>query len=479
MTSLKQIVCGLLCACLACVDGTEIASGDAGTDAPAFDGEAPDVPGTDTSVPRTGWPVTFGGELPDLATDLAVDDAGNLYVAGTYSSPAMFGDTVLSGGSGGSFVASYTSAGELRWVESVGTRSSIVQDRVHVAVSGDQVIVAANFNNTVSRDGETLEPVDADFLLAAFSTTDGSFQWWTHEGGANDQRILDLLVDGSGDIYVSGEYTETATIGGTALNGERFAGVIAAYNSAGEFRWVRSPSNGQSGPLAALTMNGADLIVSGEFLSAAPSLMIEGTPLGGEFGDTYLLALSTDNEVRWARESAQGGVEVRQMVSVGGSTFAVASFRGAAVVGGETYITTGTYDVLVMAFDASGNAMWARSYGSDDLAPIDHGTGIATDGTNVFVTGQVAGVIDFGGGELDPTPFMGNYNAFVLELSTSGDYAWSTAFATSAQDGSTESIAVHAGEVYLAAPFTRTLDIGGTMVEALGWEDGVVTRVDR
>ncbi|MEM9071706.1 MAG: hypothetical protein AAGE52_24570, partial [Myxococcota bacterium] len=196
-------------------------------------------------------------------------------------------------------------------------------------------------------------------------------------------------------------------------------------------------------------------------------------------GDVYLLALSTDNEVRWAREAAQGGVQVREMVSVGGSTFAVASYRGAAVVGDETFVTSGTFDVLVMAFDATGTPQWGRSYGSDDLAPIDHGTGIATDGTNLIVTGQVAGAIDFGGGELDPTPFMSNYNAFVLELSTTGDYVWSTAFGTSAQDGSTESIAVHAGEVYLAAPFTRSLEIGGTMLDALGWEDGVLTRVER
>ncbi|MEM9075350.1 MAG: hypothetical protein AAGE52_43035, partial [Myxococcota bacterium] len=418
MSILKQLVGALLCACacVACVNGTEIAADDAGADARRVDGGSPDAPpGTDAMVPRTGWPVSFGGESPDLTTDLAVDDAGNLYVAGTYSSPATFGDTVLTGGFGEAFVASYTSEGALRWVEAIGTRSSIVGDRVHVAVSGDQVVVAANFNNSLTRDGETLEPVGADILVAAFSAADGSFRWWVQEGGANDQRALDLLADSSG-IYVAGEFTEVATIGGTSLSGERFAGVVAAYDSSGAFRWVRAPAEGASGPLTALTRSGDALLAAGEFLGGESTITVGGTPLTGEFGDVYLLALSTDNEVRWAREAAQGGVQVREMVSVGGSTFAVASFRGAAVVGDETFVTSGTFDVLVMAFDATGTPQWGRSYGSDDLAPIDHGTGIATDGTNLFVTGQVAGAIDFGGGELDPTPFMSNYNAFVLEL---------------------------------------------------------------
>src|SRR6266511_2802468 len=66
------------------------------------------------------WAVSMGGPFSDSAAGVAVDGAGNCFVAGAFQGPATFGLTNLSSmGENNSFLAKFTPDGSFLWVAQI------------------------------------------------------------------------------------------------------------------------------------------------------------------------------------------------------------------------------------------------------------------------------------------------------------------------------------------------------------------------
>ncbi len=74
-----------------------------------------------------GWAFSLGNTGSDFAEDIAVDAAGNVYMTGYFTDTVDFdpseSEALLSSTSGRSFVASYSSAGELNWAKQFNCKS--------------------------------------------------------------------------------------------------------------------------------------------------------------------------------------------------------------------------------------------------------------------------------------------------------------------------------------------------------------------
>ncbi len=479
-------VTGLAFGALACSNTSEIATEDGGVDgaidAPMMDGTIPtDGAPLDAASGSVAWVQQFGGAVTDLPTDMAADADGNLYIAGYLSSPARFGDTMTAGGARESFLASYTSDGNFRWVEVLGSRSTFIQNRVHLAVSGDQVVVAADFVGTASHDGDMLTSAgETDILLAAFDTATGDINWWLQDGGANEEQVRDLIADEDGNVYVAAQFNDSTELSGTDFTGNRNAGLIASYTRGGMFRWALAPGEGRSGPIQAAAVGGDRV----HFVCESPTeagVVIEGQDISGSFGETYVLTLNMDGTVREANPLSRGGLLTAWSLIAppAGPLVLTGGLSGSTMVGTLSLAADRSSDVIVVAFDQDGDGLWGRTHGSDDIAPIDRGHSLAEgpDG-RIVVTGSATGAINLGGGELNPAPFMGGHHAFVLVLSNTGDHVWSTAFPSDAQDGQGTSVVYRPdGDIFLAAPFTGGAEWGGIVTESAGWEDGALIRL--
>ena len=119
--------------------------------------------------------------------------------------------------------------------------------------------------------------------------------------------------------------------------------------------------------------------------------------------------------------------------------------------------TTGQGDFAVTKFDLNGNFVWVKSFGgtSNDAA-----RSIALDvNGNIYVTGHFQGTCDF-----DPSlgtsnlTSVGNNDAFVLKLNSSGDLLWVKNIGSSGDDRG-YSLKVDAlGNVYSTGQFFSTAD---------------------
>ncbi|MES2514725.1 MAG: T9SS type A sorting domain-containing protein [Bacteroidota bacterium] len=246
------------------------------------------------------WSKGIGGISTDRAQDVATDPTGNVYIMGGYQGPTDFGGIILSGS--GSFVAKYSSLGNLLWAHPIDTLQGTYGMRITVSDSGT-IFIAGNLLSQTDFGCAVLNKgiYDTQFILRydsngvcqwvqsfitpfAFDiTTDknncvyltgvvmgqGTFgtntilshgsqdifiakcnangTWaWAHSIGSNDfDQGTGITADNYGHIYCTGYFKHTATFGSYTLTSQSDSDIfIACYDSAGNCLWAKKPGGG-------------------------------------------------------------------------------------------------------------------------------------------------------------------------------------------------------------------------------------------
>lgn len=195
---------------------------------------------------------------------------------------------------------------------------------------------------------------------------------WLVTGAENgNENILSAVTDKSGNIYVTGTYSNDVTLGTFALNnhGGGTDILIAKLDPDGNFLWATSAGG-----------------------------------IGADLGADLVLDIT-------------------------GNLYVVGSFSDTAKFGSLPALkSAGASDIFVAALDAKGDFLWAVPAGSAVDAPDsgeDHGWGISADGAgHLYITGDYAGVGSFGG--IQKTA-KGTAEAYVAQLDqATGKFNWVT-----------------------------------------------------
>jgi hypothetical protein len=150
-------------------------------------------------------------------------------------------------------------------------------------------------------------------------------------------------------------------------------------------------------------------------------------------------------------------------------------------VGTSNLTSAGSSDVFVSKLDASGNLLWAKSFGA---AAADAGLSIAVDSTgNVYTTGFFASTVDFdpGAGTTNLTT-AGSSDVFISKLDASGNLVFAKRFGGGISDLG-YSIAVDStGNIYTTGFFQDTVDFdpsaGTTNLTTAGLSDVFISKLD-
>ncbi|MCL5098217.1 MAG: SBBP repeat-containing protein [Candidatus Omnitrophica bacterium] len=197
------------------------------------------------------WEKKIGANYFNVGLGVGVDDADNVYVTGHFQDTNLFGPNTISGH--GMFLVKYDEAGNLIWVRqaqdaSVAGMAVDNQGNIHLAGS---FYSSATFG-TISLTGNT--GVQNGFV--AKHDTSGKALWAkairsssAGSGGVYSQYVSprSIAVDGAGNCYATGNFMNVAVFGTISLtnyitpdeaspNQDCF---IAKYNSEGDFLWVR------------------------------------------------------------------------------------------------------------------------------------------------------------------------------------------------------------------------------------------------
>ena len=331
------------------------------------------------------WAKRAGGTSFDGGQGIALDGSGNSYVTGTFVDSATFGPgetnetTLTSAGLIDIFVAKYDASGDLVWAKPAGGTGSDFGLGIAVDGSGNSYATGFFDGSATFGPGETnettLTSTGSDEIFVAKYDASGDLVWAKRAGGASFDQGQGIAVDGSGNSYVTGDFFGSPTFGPGETNE------------------------------TTLTSAGGD--------------------------DIFVTKYDASGDLVWAKQAGGTGLDEGNGIAVDGSgnSYVVGNFNGSATFGpGETNETTltstGSGEIFVAKYDASGDLVWAKRAGG---ISFDQGRGIAVDGSgNSYVTGDFVGSATFGPGETNETTLTaaGGTDIVVAKYDASGDLVW-------------------------------------------------------
>ncbi len=186
------------------------------------------------------------------------------------------------------------------------------------------------------------------------------------------------------------------------------------------------------------------------------------TSYGG--GDIILMKSDADGNFLWARQIGGSESDAAFDIQIGadGNILLAGAFRANADFdpGDGVFNLTSYYgyDAFVAKYDASGNFIWAKQIGGN--SDFDQATSLTIDPAtgNIFATGVFGASIDF-----DPGPGVfaltaGLYDAFILKLTSDGDFIWAGQVGGDGFDAGNSLILDAAGNIIVAGIFELTAD---------------------
>jgi len=372
----------------------------------------------------------FGGTSSDVAESVAIDGAGNTFVAGTFEGSIDFGNgvAITSAGDSDAFVVMFDAEGTPQWARRAGTdvfndfgEAVAVDSDLFDSDPAEGVYMAGTFTGIATFDGganpDTTITTFSDFdaFLAKYDIN-GDLQWVERVGGVEQDVANSVAVTPEGsDVYLIGSFTGEAEAGDTTLVGSGSSDAyLARFTPDGDLVWARSAggTSSDSGYDVAVTIEG-DAYAVGQFSSVIQfddDVALQSVGLS----DIFIVRYGDDGDVVWAERlggsegdfvrgvalSSQGYVEAEPtIVFVGGS------FSDTIIAGPDVLTSAGFTDVLAAALDAEGNVLWGRRGGgpafdfAEDVqtfppyaVPV---RGDQPTRTPVYVTGYIDGDTSF------------------------------------------------------------------------------------
>ncbi len=249
---------------------------------------------------------------------IALDDADNIYLAGSFKSTVDFDPgwndyNVTTSGNHDAFLAKYNWSGTLVWVKTWG--GTAYDYNTTVCVTGNSnVICGGSFEDEVDFDPGSNEVTavsngENDVYLCSY-TSDGEFNWVQTWGNENHDYILGRLGCNSGQIYTTGDFEGVIDLdpGPVIYNvgsvdtagwyvckfsesGQLLSSVLFEYDDPSDF-WIRD-----------IAVSDHTIGLCGSYRGTIDFVPGNGTEIRPLFTGSgkFLLTLTSESDVNWIR----------------------------------------------------------------------------------------------------------------------------------------------------------------------------------
>lgn len=235
------------------------------------------------------WARSLGGPGEQQAHGINPDRKGNVLVTGEFEGTSLFGSRRLdsAGTNPDVYLAKLDTRGRVRWAESFGGGDTEIGRGVDADAKGN-VYFGGEFAGAIQLGQATLTSRGADDSFLAKATPGGRLLWAIDIGGAGDEIGPEVEVDDAGNSYITGSFTQSATIGQftMATTGVRGA-YVAKVSPRGRVLWVVQSTASPYATLGTVSLGPKTVNVQGQFIR---SLGFGAFNLTGVQGVDYFVA---------------------------------------------------------------------------------------------------------------------------------------------------------------------------------------------
>jgi Beta-propeller repeat len=354
------------------------------------------------SAGQEQWVRTYGGTGNDTAVAIAVDDSGNVYVTGSvldaesdydyvtikynsagdeqwvapYNGPGngsdsakaivvdKSGNVYLTGTSHASAndidyaTIKYDSAGQEQWVARYNGPGDSDDDAFALTIDG--------LGNVYVTGGSTGGAISPDYATVKYNSA-GQEQWVArHDGFGNYDYATDIVVDDSGNVFVTGD-----SIGSNGL----FDYLTIRYDAAGQEQWTTRYEGTGNGDNFAVALG----------IDDSGNVYVTGQSPGAKNYDAATLKYDSAGQEQWVARYDGGFDDYANALAVDNS--------------GSVYVTGSTvspdpdfnFNFATIKYNPLGQEEWVTTY--DGPVNLDDSAAAITvdDSGNVYVTGGSTG----------------------------------------------------------------------------------------
>jgi hypothetical protein len=420
------------------------------------------------------WATQAGGIDWEETYSITNDEVGNTYVVGNFHGTAFFGSYSITSDIGGdTFVAKMDINGDWIWV----TQTIGLGDDNALGITLDNagnIILTGNFQETTNFGNLTLSSCGDYDIFVAKLDCDGNWIWATQAGGADVDSGYKVSTDNSGNLYVVGYFSQTATFGNHSVSSEGSDDVfVAQLDSDGNWNWVAGAGGDVTDYGLGITTNNEGLsYITGQFgdtaFFGANSITCNG------WYDIFVAQIDEFGNWIWATQAGGPMLERSYGIAIDNvdNIYISGHFQDTAIFGEDTLISDGSDDVFVSKLSSDGNWMWSRRAGSVDS---DRCFALQLDyENNPLVTGYIENTAMFGN---NTVTFTGMRDIFVAALTQDGEWNWAIQAGGSNVDSGHDISIDTEGNFFVTGIFSSTAQFGINSITSMGEQDIFIAKL--
>jgi len=382
------------------------------------------------------WTLQFEGNsaFADII-GMSTDQYGFFYVYG-YASNTLdyFGHTINKG----LFLAKQSTTGDVLWLKQFPDvygehdyGSYLVTDTL-----SENVYITGNFfEPLVIPDGSTLIPEEDGSIFIIKYDFNGNHQWAVQEDFFYDESLC-LTPDHSGNILLSGIFSDNINIGNTSLaSAGSYDVFISKYNSQGVFQWARRAGGEEIEYLGLISTDALDNVyLTGEFTSENITVDNYAITLNDGDGNILFAKLDPAGEVQWVTSKA--GCEnidddywcwpTSIQTDDGGYCYIKGWFRDSTyfdnILLTNPYMENPRCSFFIAKFDPDGNTLWVNAINEKFAYGYDYNQMSIDKEGNVYFGASIKDTVHFGNEYMYIN--SGVTDIFIARYNTSGELEW-------------------------------------------------------
>jgi len=416
-----------------------------------------------------------------ITTGKSVVVGGNTQVSGVtpnnFTSSVTYKVVAIDGSSQNYTVAITVSTAQWAQTVTAGNRESWFNS---ITVASDNSVYAAgsivgtdafNFGNSITATGKY---VNNNLLLVKYNSS-GVAQWaQTVTAGTNNSYFNAVAAASDGSVYAAGYIsgTDTYNFGNSMTAAGTSSGnnlVLVKYNSSGVAQWARTitAGTGNSRFYSVSVASDGSVYAAGYISGTGVYNFGNGMTATGTYGNfnVILVKYNSSGTAQWAQTVTAGNNNsyfTTLSVAADGSVYAAGSIFGTDTYNfGNGMSAAGTYtntNVLLVKYDSTGAAQWARTVIAGNSFSLFNGVAVALDGS-IYAAGYIYGTdaYNFGNSVTAAGAYASGENVVLVKYNSSGAAQWAQTVAAGSSNSRFDGVSAAAdGSIYAAGYISGT-----------------------